>query len=209
MRINRTAHGPETTDHQENGNISYDQTLGDRLLNADGSVLADILASYGPKVAGQLRKTFTPLDDHDIDDILQAALICLWRNAPRYNASRSSVRAYFYTIARSKAIDLLRRRSTYDDLKQKVRRVRPVTNPPPAPDESLINRCRVAVLRRVLNDLSGIDRVIILASTDGGHWAKDLERRLGIPAQKIHLRGYRIKNRIRKIMKGRLNDEQG
>ncbi len=62
-----------------------------------------------------------------------------------------------------------------------------MTKPPPAPtgtdhDHHSPLHQDVLRLRQILRQWDEIDRVILLASTQEGHWAKDLTRQLGMTA---------------------------
>jgi RNA polymerase sigma-70 factor (ECF subfamily) len=45
------------------------------------------------------------------EDALQEAFVSLWRQAPRFDASRGQVRAWLLTIVHHKAVDIVRRRA--------------------------------------------------------------------------------------------------
>ncbi len=179
---------------------SYDRSLADRLKQGDWSVLEDILEAYGAKVIAQLRKTISCLNAHDCDDVLQAAVVSLWKNADRYDGKKASVRAYFYVIARCRAIDLVRSKKRFNDLIQGVITNQPADHVAPPPEDFLEDSPHLTALKRVLNELSETDRVIILASTNGGFWTKNLANELGLPASTIRVRRYRIERKIRRMM---------
>ena len=77
---------------------------------AEGS--ADALRQLYDRFSGMLLGMTTKIlrDPADAEEVLQETLLQVWRQAPRYDASRSSVSTWLVLIARSRAIDRLRNR---------------------------------------------------------------------------------------------------
>jgi RNA polymerase sigma factor (sigma-70 family) len=94
-----------------------DTLLGRRLSSGDSSVLELILRTYGPAVGGWLRHKYAGrLGGEDIRDILACALWKLWRERERYDPNKSSLRSFFFLIARCEAVDLLRQGSRVSEV---------------------------------------------------------------------------------------------
>jgi RNA polymerase sigma factor (sigma-70 family) len=88
-----------------------DQPLSQRLLNNDPSVLESVLRAYGPAIAGWLsHKHEQRLDREELRDILSTALSKLWEVRERYDPAKSSLRSFFFLLARHAAIDVLKSR---------------------------------------------------------------------------------------------------
>lgn len=205
-------------DERMDDNERCNHDLGHRLINGDQTVFGDILVNYGPKVAGLLKKTFDWLTSEDIDDVLAEALASLWINRHRYDHTRASLKTYFYTIARSRAVDLTRKgwqkakRLELDiDIDRSPHRQDKTISFEESLDldasESSISH-ELVNMTRVLNELSQEDRVILLASTQEGCWAKDLQRQLGKPAVTIRSRRHRLVLRIREQMDQMIEKDQ-
>ncbi|MGO4512671.1 sigma-70 family RNA polymerase sigma factor [Bradyrhizobium sp. MOS001] len=62
------------------------------------------------RTRGRLRRTALAIGapPHDIEDILQDTYLKIWRNAPRFDASRAPAMAWMSAIVRNTAIDHLR-----------------------------------------------------------------------------------------------------
>jgi RNA polymerase sigma factor (sigma-70 family) len=91
--------------------------LGRRLSSGDSSVLELILRTYGPAVGGWLRHKYAgKLGSEDIRDILACSLWKLWRERERYDPSKSSLRSFFFLIARCEAVDMLRQGSRVSEI---------------------------------------------------------------------------------------------
>jgi RNA polymerase sigma factor (sigma-70 family) len=86
-----------------------DQLLRQRLINGDSSVLESILRAYGPAIAGWLRQKYQQqLDREEIRDVLSTALWRLWNVRERYDPAKSSLRSFFFLLARHEAVDTLK-----------------------------------------------------------------------------------------------------
>lgn len=82
--------------------------IGERLRAGDPEALTALHAQVGPAVAGYLRAM---LDDRmAAEDVFQHVMIEIWRRAPQFDPDRGSLTTWVMTIARSRAIDELRRR---------------------------------------------------------------------------------------------------
>jgi RNA polymerase sigma-70 factor, ECF subfamily len=85
-----------------------ERRLARRLRQGDPDVIADLYAQYGAASYGVLLRT---LRDRDAaDDVQQQVFAEVWRRSAEYDAARAGLLTWILTIARSRAIDHLRRR---------------------------------------------------------------------------------------------------
>ncbi len=78
------------------------------LAQGDPSAADAIQAEYGRVLLGYLRQM---LDDAGAaEDVMQQVLLEAWQRGPSFDPERASVLTWLMTIARSRAIDVLRRR---------------------------------------------------------------------------------------------------
>ena len=78
------------------------------LARRDPSVADAIQSEYGRVLLGYLRQM---LDDAGAaEDVMQQVLLEAWQRGPSFDPERASVLTWLMTIARSRAIDVLRRR---------------------------------------------------------------------------------------------------
>jgi RNA polymerase sigma-70 factor (ECF subfamily) len=78
------------------------------LRRADPRAVELISEAYGPLLRGFLADT---LEDRDaVSDVLQQTLLDVWRRGRDYDPERASLATWLLVIARSRAIDHLRRR---------------------------------------------------------------------------------------------------
>ncbi|HEU0249447.1 MAG TPA: RNA polymerase sigma factor [Solirubrobacteraceae bacterium] len=115
------------------------------------------------------------------EDVVQEALLSLWRTAPRYDRSRGSVRTWILGITHHRAVDALRRdgvrtsRDVSDDaLQEQV----------PAPertDAEVIRRDQAEVMRAVLDQLPAEQLQVIELAYFGGFTHTEIAEMLKLP----------------------------
>ncbi|WP_026911036.1 RNA polymerase sigma factor [Patulibacter minatonensis] len=95
-------------DRRRNPPDGQERRLARRLRRGDADVIADLYAQYGSASYGVLLRT---LRDRDAaDDVQQQVFAEVWRRADQYDPERAGLLTWILTIARSRAIDHLRRR---------------------------------------------------------------------------------------------------
>lgn len=78
------------------------------LRRGDAGALESLHADYGPTVFGYLRNTLG--DRGAAEDVFQQVLTEVWRRGAQFDPARGSVLTWVMMIARSRAVDELRRR---------------------------------------------------------------------------------------------------
>jgi RNA polymerase sigma-70 factor (ECF subfamily) len=103
------AEGREKRD--ESGSVLSDMTAKDvirRLAAGDEKALRLLFDRYAGLVNGLALRILR--NDADAEDVVQAVFLQAWRQADRYDAGRGTPAAWLCTMARTRALDLLRRR---------------------------------------------------------------------------------------------------
>lgn len=85
-----------------------ERRLARRLRRRDPDVVAELYERYGAASYGVLLRTLRDRDD--ADDVQQQVFAEVWRRAEQYEPERAGLLTWILTIARSRAIDHLRRR---------------------------------------------------------------------------------------------------
>ena len=85
-----------------------ERRLAARLRKGDPDALAEAHRTYGPMVLGYLRRALR--DPATAEDVHQEVFLEVWRRGSGYDPDRSSLGTWIMLIARSRAIDHLRRR---------------------------------------------------------------------------------------------------
>lgn len=96
--------------HLANGEPTEAQLLG---LIAQGSQVA--LETLSRRHNALLRTIVSRVvtDDADVDEVVQDALLEVWKNASHYSAEKGQALGWIVTVARRRAIDRVRRKQAY------------------------------------------------------------------------------------------------
>lgn len=87
---------------------AVERRLVELLRAGDQGAIAIVEERYGRIIGGFLREALP--DPASAEDVMQQVLVELWRRGPDYEPERAGVLTWAMTIARSRAIDELRRR---------------------------------------------------------------------------------------------------
>jgi len=126
-----------------------ERRLARRLRRGDPDVIADLYTQYGSASYGVLLRTLRDRDD--ADDVQQQVFAEVWRRAAQYDPERAGLLTWILTIARSRAIDHLRRRVPEPVSSDEMIRLTGDGDTPPETDLAL-DRWRAIELLAVLPD---------------------------------------------------------
>lgn len=151
-----------------------DFALADGLLARDEEALRQVIARYGPAVVGIARRVLA--DASLAEEVAQDTFVTLWRRPGAFDPERGSLLAFVVTMARNKAIDLVRReqvrRRTAEELL-----AQPTAYSVPDP-EGIIESSDLA---SSLNHLPQPQREAIVLAYFGGRTYREVAKELGIP----------------------------
>jgi RNA polymerase sigma-70 factor (ECF subfamily) len=126
-----------------------------RLAAGDHKALGEFYDLYAGLANGLALRILR--DTSEAEDVVQEAFVQVWRQAARYDARRGSPQAWLCTIARTRALDRLRRR---------IARREDATEPPPT--GTLPRTEEALAVRKALDTLSAEQRrALELAYYDG------------------------------------------
>lgn len=126
-----------------------ERRLARRLRRRDPDVLADLYRQYGSASYGVLLRT---LRDRDAaDDVQQQVFAEVWKRGEQYDPERAGLLTWILTIARSRAIDHLRRRVPEPVSADELVRLAGGGDAP-ADTDRVLDRWHVAELLAVLPD---------------------------------------------------------
>lgn len=145
---------------------------------------------YGGLLRGYLSETLA--DSATVEDVLQLTLLDVWRRGPSYDAERASLSTWLLMIARSRAIDHLRRRvpEPYD----------PGTMPEVIDRESedqaeaLVEQWRMAAL---IATLPKDEATMLKMRFYEGYSQSEIAERTGIPLGTVKMRMVKALDRLR------------
>lgn len=136
--------------------ILSDEELIDAVCAGDEDALGNIIDKYTAYV-WKIVWTIVQgkLDAADAKSIVSDVFFTLWQNAEKYRPQK--VKAYLSRIARSRAVDALRRRKHELPLEDDI-----VEIPVDGPETEAIRRAEYAALRNAVNSLPEPDRSIFI-----------------------------------------------
>jgi RNA polymerase sigma-70 factor, ECF subfamily len=147
-----------------------------RLAKGDQLALGELYDIYAPLVNGLALRIVR--DTADAEDVVQEVFVQVWRQASRYDPKRGSPEAWLCTMARTRALDRLRRRSS--------RREETEENAPPSAAVPR-NEERLAV-REALQGLSEDRRRALELAYYEGLTQTEIAFRLGEPLGTVKTR---------------------
>jgi RNA polymerase sigma-70 factor (ECF subfamily) len=174
--------------------------LGELLSRAgrgDNDAFADLYDALAPTLHGVVLKVVR--DPAQSEEVTQEAFIELWRLAPRYDASRGSVRSWAATVAHRRAIDRVRSEQAARDRTEREaqKRAAPVVDVA----EQVVAGLEGTRVRKALGRLTEMQRQAVELAYFGGHTYREVSMLLNVAEGTI-------KTRIRDGMI-RLRDELG
>ena len=172
-------------------------TLLGRAGRGDQAAFGELYDALAPLLYGSVLKVVR--DPAQSEEVTQEAFIELWRLAPRYDASRGTVRSWAATIAHRRAIDRVRSEQAARDRTEREAHKRPIQSNDVA--EQVVANIDGTRVRKALERLTEMQRQALELAYFGGHTYREVALLLDVAEGTI-------KTRIRDGMI-RLRDELG
>jgi RNA polymerase sigma-70 factor (ECF subfamily) len=166
------------------------------LRRGDPDALAEIHRTFGAAVLGYLRSALR--DSATAEDVHQEVFLEVWRRGPSFDPARGSLGTWIMLIARSRAIDHLRKRipEPIDPAGPRAATMQQEEDPSASPD-TLVERWRMAVLIAQLPDEEA--RMLRMRFHDGLSQSEIAER-TGIPLGTVKTYMVRGLRRLKDLM---------
>ena len=163
-------------------------SLLQKLAQGDKTALAEFYDLYSGLVNGMALRILR--DVADAEDVVQEVFLQAWRQAERYDAGRGTPEAWLCTMARTRALDRLRRRAA-----------RREDAPEAAPVPRLLPRNEEALaVRKALDGLSADQRRAVELAYYGGLTQSEIAEALGEPLGTIKTRIRTAMMRLREAL---------
>jgi RNA polymerase sigma-70 factor (ECF subfamily) len=148
-------------------------------------------------------------DGGEAEEVLQEVFFEVWRRGDRYDPARANPRVYLVHLARSRALDRLRRSRRRDDLRRRGLGVPEPQDEPdtPALDAAIAGEERRR-MRRALRALPESQRKAVMLSFFDGLSHSEIARELDTPLGTVKTRIRKGLLRLREILLA-LVDEEG
>lgn len=186
-----------SSDDESDGTVDRLGVLLSKAGRGDNDAFSELYDELAPMLHGVVLKVVR--DPAQSEEVTQEAFIELWRLAPRYDASRGSVRSWAATVAHRRAIDRVRSEQAARDRAEREAQKRPVQ--PNDVEERVVADIESSRVRKALGRLTEMQRQAVELAYFGGHTYREVSVLLNVAEGTI-------KTRIRDGMI-RLRDELG
>jgi RNA polymerase sigma factor (sigma-70 family) len=153
-----------------------DGQLRERLLAGDDDALAEAYDRWSALIYSlALRIT---ADHAAAEDVTQDVFVHLWQHPDRYDPHRGALRGWLCLLARSRALDWLRRRRTQDRCYAAAAVIAPT---PAEVDDGVVWQAEAKAVREAVAALPDRQREAVLLAYYRGRTYREVARDLGIP----------------------------
>ena len=105
---------------------------------------------------------------HDAEEVVQETFLQVWRKCMSYNSSRGAISTWIMTIGRSRALDLVRKRSRLERKSREAALEKPTLKTEPTPEATVISTQEAGWLHEALDEIGvSLREVIALAYFKG------------------------------------------
>jgi RNA polymerase sigma factor (sigma-70 family) len=140
-----------------------DVRLRERLLAGDDDALAEAYDRWSTLVHSLAMRI--TVDHAAAEDVTQDVFVHLWQHPDRYDPQRGALRSWLCLLARSRAIDWLRRRSAQDRCHTAAAAIAPT---PAEVDDGILWQTEAKVIREAVAALPDPQREAVLVAYYGG-----------------------------------------
>lgn len=159
-----------------------DEELLQRIAGQDRAAFAEFYDRHSPRAFGLIRKLVGPGDE--AEDVLQEVFTQVWNQASRYEADRSAPATWLLLLARSRALDHLRRRKNRPAASDQV----PELATFETPSQPLVVTERTLKMFDLLDRLPEEQRQAILLAFYGGLTQAQVAEKQGAPLGTVKTR---------------------
>jgi RNA polymerase sigma factor (sigma-70 family) len=173
-----------------------DEALVCRLAGGDQDALAELFRRHGGscyRLASQIAGT-TAL----ADDAVQEAFLGLWRRPAAYRADLGTVRAWLLGVTHHKAVDAVRRQSTWQRHQIAAAAAQALERGPDQDPATLAEQdLRAAEVRAAVADLPDTQREMLALAYFGGFTQTEIASITGVPLGTVKTRTLAAMRRLR------------
>lgn len=163
-----------------------DADLVARVAAGDERALAELYDRHATVLLGLARRVLG--DTADAEEVLQEVFVHAWSRAGSYDPGRSSVATWLALVARSRAIDRLRSRRSFDRTVEGARQQSPPGHESPRAASVVLAHERGARVAAALAELPPEQRQVIEMAYYGGLSQTEIAGATGIPLGTVKTR---------------------
>jgi len=153
-----------------------DARLRERLLAGDDDALAEAYDRWSTLVHSLAMRITA--DHAAAEDVTQDVFVHLWQHPDRYDPNRGALRSWLCLLARSRALDWLRRRRSRDRCHTAAAAIAAT---PPEVDDGILWQTEAKVIREAVARLPDRQREAVLLAYYQGRTYREVALDLGIP----------------------------
>ena len=169
--------------------------LAARLRDGDPAALEEAYRAYGAATFGLLLRMLR--DRGTAEDVQQQVFTEVWQRGAEYDPARGGILTWVLTIARSRAIDYLRKRRPEPHDPQAASVLADAAAPGPAEDDAVLDRWRVVHL---LGRLPEDERRVLQLRFYEGLSQTEIARATGTPLGTVKTKMVRALLRLRDLI---------
>jgi RNA polymerase sigma-70 factor (ECF subfamily) len=185
-----------------------DAELVRRLEKADGAALSQLYQRFGRPCYSLARRICA--DEGLAEEVVQEVFLALWRDPARYDPSRGGFATWLLTLIHHKAVDAVRRESTFRRRTVTAPEAGEDWSPMPVPgaDQAAIARVAAGQVRAALNRLPVEQRQVLCLAYFGGHTQREIAVLTGIPLGTVKSRMFAAVQRLRSLLADQLGPDE-
>ena len=159
------------------------------------AAFAALFRHFAPRVKAFVRRGGA--DSEAAQEVVQEAMVLVWRKARSFDRARASAATWIFTIARNKRIDALRR-----ERRPELDPADPALQPAQIPDGDALARAgeREEKVRRALKHLPDDQVELLRLSFFAGKTHRDIADQLRLPIGTVKSRMSRAFEKLRSIL---------
>ena len=196
VEVDRVGKFDKAADKVKNGGNPDFAGLIEKIAESkDREAFAALFAHFAPRLKGYLMRLGA--SDGQAEEVLQEALLTVWRKAQLFDRKKAAASTWIFTIARNRRIDILRKRK-FPEIEAEDPSL--VPDPPRAPDEEVIDLREGEAVRAALEKLPEEQRELVRLAFYSG-WshskiAEDTNLPLGTVKSRLRLAFSRLRNEL-------------
>ncbi|MDX1645340.1 MAG: sigma-70 family RNA polymerase sigma factor [Thermoanaerobaculia bacterium] len=169
-----------------------------RMAQGDAEALSELYDRYSGMLNGLALRVLT--DAADAEEVLQEAFLQAWRQAGRYDPSRSSVSTWLVLITRSRAIDRLRSRKVVDRTAAAAHDENPRTHTSPSGTRNVLKSERQGRIRSELEKIPPEQREVLELAFFRGMTQREIAEETEIPLGTVKTRTLLAMKKLRRAL---------
>ena len=181
-----------------------DATLLGQIAGGDQRAIGLLFDRYSGLLKALARRILN--DSSDAEEILQEVFLQVWKQAQRYDRTRSSVSTWLVLITRSRAIDRLRSRQVKERTLTALKQERPRSHTSPEGTRSVLLEQRRKRLFQELKELPAEQRQVLELAFFSGMTQSEIASATEIPLGTVKTRTLLAMKKMRKALQEEIRE---